>query len=192
MWTPEHRRAANRSGLRYPSDLTDAEWAIVEPLIPPAKHGGRKHSSRDLLEVSAVRPSSPVRSQPTIGTRLSPIPPSPTPSSTASSTTLTASHSRETACAPLSVPNLTPIAKTEPTPHAGNDTRPPSSEKVAAFHWNAWPRSIGIPGRNRRNPQAVCRDNRWRPRGGLDSDEIKAAIVACQTDPSATQHKSRG
>ena len=29
MWTPEHRRAANRSGLRYPSDLTDAEWAIV-------------------------------------------------------------------------------------------------------------------------------------------------------------------
>lgn len=25
----------------YPSDLTDAEWAIVEPLIPPAKHGGR-------------------------------------------------------------------------------------------------------------------------------------------------------
>ena len=25
----------------YPSDLTDAEWAIVKPLIPPAKHGGR-------------------------------------------------------------------------------------------------------------------------------------------------------
>jgi hypothetical protein len=29
MWTPEHRRAAERSGLRYPGDLTDAEWAIV-------------------------------------------------------------------------------------------------------------------------------------------------------------------
>ena len=29
MWTPEHRRAANRNDLRYPSDLTDAEWAIV-------------------------------------------------------------------------------------------------------------------------------------------------------------------
>ena len=26
MWTPEHRRAANRNGLRYPSDLTDDEW----------------------------------------------------------------------------------------------------------------------------------------------------------------------
>ena len=25
----------------YPSDLTDAQWAIVEPLIPAAKHGGR-------------------------------------------------------------------------------------------------------------------------------------------------------
>src|SRR5271157_1719721 len=44
MWKPEHRRAANRSGLRYPSDLTDAEWVIVEPMIPPARHGGRKRS----------------------------------------------------------------------------------------------------------------------------------------------------
>ena len=44
MWTAEHRRAANRSGLRYPSDLTDAEWALVEPMIPPARHGGRKRS----------------------------------------------------------------------------------------------------------------------------------------------------
>ena len=36
MWKPEHRRAADRGGLRYPSDLTDAEWALIEPLIPPA------------------------------------------------------------------------------------------------------------------------------------------------------------
>jgi transposase len=41
MWTPEHRRAADRRGLRYPSDLTDAEWALVESMIPPAKRGGR-------------------------------------------------------------------------------------------------------------------------------------------------------
>jgi len=40
-WTAEHRRAADRRGLRYPSDLTDAEWALVAPLIRPAKHGGR-------------------------------------------------------------------------------------------------------------------------------------------------------
>lgn len=44
MWTPEHRRAANRKGLRYPSDLTDDEWALVAPMIPPARHGGRKRS----------------------------------------------------------------------------------------------------------------------------------------------------
>jgi transposase len=44
MWKPEHRRAAHRRGLRYPSDLTDTEWALVEPMIPPAKRGGRKRS----------------------------------------------------------------------------------------------------------------------------------------------------
>jgi len=33
MWTPDHRRAADRRGLRYASDLTDAEWALVGPLI---------------------------------------------------------------------------------------------------------------------------------------------------------------
>jgi transposase len=41
MWTADHRRAAGRRGLRYASDLSDAEWALVEPLIPPAKRGGR-------------------------------------------------------------------------------------------------------------------------------------------------------
>ena len=44
MWKPEHRVAADRSGLRYPSDLTDAEWVLVERLIPPARHGGRRRS----------------------------------------------------------------------------------------------------------------------------------------------------
>jgi len=44
MWKSEHRRTADRRGLRYPSDLTDAEWALVEPMIPPAKRGGRKRS----------------------------------------------------------------------------------------------------------------------------------------------------
>ena len=50
MWKPEHRRAAGRHGLRYPSDLTDAEWGLVEPMIPPAKRGGRKRSV-DVREV---------------------------------------------------------------------------------------------------------------------------------------------
>jgi transposase len=41
MWKPEHRLAAERSGLRYPSDLSDPEWALIEVQIPPAKRGGR-------------------------------------------------------------------------------------------------------------------------------------------------------
>jgi transposase len=40
MWTKENRARYERSKLRYESDLTDAEWALVAPLIPPAKHGG--------------------------------------------------------------------------------------------------------------------------------------------------------
>lgn len=35
MWKPEYRMAADRRGLRYPSDMSDAEWALVAPLIPP-------------------------------------------------------------------------------------------------------------------------------------------------------------
>jgi len=50
MWTPEHRRAADRRGLRYPSDLIDEEWALVEPMIRPAKRGGRRRSV-DVREV---------------------------------------------------------------------------------------------------------------------------------------------
>ena len=28
----------------YPSDLTDAQWKVIEPLLPPAKPGGRPRS----------------------------------------------------------------------------------------------------------------------------------------------------
>ncbi len=44
MWTAENRACYDRSRLRYPSDLTDAEWAMVAPLIPPAKRGGNKRT----------------------------------------------------------------------------------------------------------------------------------------------------
>ena len=44
MWTRMNRGRYDRSRLRYPSDLTDEEWALVEPLIRPAKRGGnRRH-----------------------------------------------------------------------------------------------------------------------------------------------------
>jgi len=44
MWTAADRERYGRDGLRYPSDLTDAEWALIAPLIRPAKRGGRRRS----------------------------------------------------------------------------------------------------------------------------------------------------
>jgi transposase len=44
MWTNENRARYDRSKLRYPSDLTDEEWAIIGPLIPRAKRGGNKRT----------------------------------------------------------------------------------------------------------------------------------------------------
>jgi len=44
MWTKENRARYDRSHLRYESDLTDEEWALVAPLIPPAKHGGARRT----------------------------------------------------------------------------------------------------------------------------------------------------
>jgi len=46
VWTNEHRIRCDRDGLRYPSDLTDAEWH-VEPLIPPAKPGGNRRDGHE-------------------------------------------------------------------------------------------------------------------------------------------------
>lgn len=50
MWTNQNRSRYNRDALRYPSDLTDEEWEMLRPLIPPAKHGGRPRKV-DLREV---------------------------------------------------------------------------------------------------------------------------------------------
>ena len=50
MWTVETRARYDRGKLRYPTDLTDAEWALVAPLIPLAKRGGNKRTA-DMREV---------------------------------------------------------------------------------------------------------------------------------------------
>src|SRR4051812_35723501 len=41
MWTPTTRRQHSRNGLRYETDLTDAEWALIEPHLPPPPEHGR-------------------------------------------------------------------------------------------------------------------------------------------------------
>ncbi|MCB1493280.1 MAG: IS5 family transposase, partial [Rhodobiaceae bacterium] len=41
MWTPTTRRQHSREDLRYPSDLTDEEWEIIEPFMPAPARTGR-------------------------------------------------------------------------------------------------------------------------------------------------------
>jgi putative transposase len=41
MWTEITRRKYEREGQRYASDLTNAEWALIEPQMPAAKRLGR-------------------------------------------------------------------------------------------------------------------------------------------------------
>ena len=35
MWTAKNRALYDRSTSRYPSDVTDEEWALIEPHLPP-------------------------------------------------------------------------------------------------------------------------------------------------------------
>jgi putative transposase len=41
MWTPKTRRQHSRDGLRYETDLTDAEWQLIEPYLPAPCNRGR-------------------------------------------------------------------------------------------------------------------------------------------------------
>src|SRR5712675_439264 len=50
MWTETTRRKYEREGRRYASDLTDAEWGLIEPHMPAAKPLGRPRE----IELRAV------------------------------------------------------------------------------------------------------------------------------------------
>jgi transposase len=45
MWTDSARRQYQRSGPRYASDLTDDEFALIEPMLPAVKRGGRRRTT---------------------------------------------------------------------------------------------------------------------------------------------------
>ena len=51
MWTKKNRKHYDRASLRYPSDLTDDEWAVVEPHLPPprSKRAKAPPERRDIL-----------------------------------------------------------------------------------------------------------------------------------------------
>lgn len=54
MWTKQHRKTYVRVGGRYPSDMTEGEWAVLEPLIPAAKPGGRPRETNMREAVNAI------------------------------------------------------------------------------------------------------------------------------------------
>ena len=51
-WTELTRRRYARSGTGYASDVTDAEWAQIAPLMPPLKTTGRPRMTglRDVFD----------------------------------------------------------------------------------------------------------------------------------------------
>ena len=52
MWTDTTRALHARTGLALPSDLTDDEWAVLEPYFPRPSHVGRprKWTMRRIVE----------------------------------------------------------------------------------------------------------------------------------------------
>ena len=54
-WTAKTReRYRPRGGAGYPSDLTDAQFALIAPLIPPPKPGGRPRAVDIRVVVNAI------------------------------------------------------------------------------------------------------------------------------------------
>jgi transposase len=54
MWTDEMRARHAPARRGYPSDLSDAEWALIAPLIPPARPGGRPRTTDMRRVVEAI------------------------------------------------------------------------------------------------------------------------------------------
>ena len=53
-WTEITRRHYRREGLRYESDTTDAEWFVMEPLLPPASALGRPRATDMRTVINAI------------------------------------------------------------------------------------------------------------------------------------------
>lgn len=54
MWTENTREIHARKGLTLPTDLTDAEWALLEPMLPPPAPTGRPRKWRLRRIVEAI------------------------------------------------------------------------------------------------------------------------------------------
>ena len=54
MWTDEHRAVYPREGGSFPSNLTDAEWERLAPLIPAGDQGGRPRKTDMRAAMNAI------------------------------------------------------------------------------------------------------------------------------------------
>jgi transposase len=54
MWTEITRPKYERAGRRYASDLTDAEWRLIEPFMPPVRRLGRPRETDLRAVVDAI------------------------------------------------------------------------------------------------------------------------------------------
>src|ERR1700720_489245 len=54
MWTEITRPKYEREGQRYASDVTDAEWALIEPHMPAAKPLGRPRDTELRAVLDAI------------------------------------------------------------------------------------------------------------------------------------------
>ena len=51
MWTKKNRRRYERRGLRYESDLTDEEYALIEQFLPPERSISRRSLVNGILYI---------------------------------------------------------------------------------------------------------------------------------------------
>ena len=51
MWTSQNRGNYERSTARYPSDVTDEEWTLIEPRLPPERNRSRREILNAILYV---------------------------------------------------------------------------------------------------------------------------------------------
>jgi len=71
MWTAETRRTYDRKAVRYPSDVTDAEWDLARPFVDVAQRGSgqRRVDLREVLNAVFYVLGVAQRVSPTLDTK---------------------------------------------------------------------------------------------------------------------------
>jgi transposase len=61
MWTETTQQQYRRDGLRYASDVTHEEWALIEALLPPPRKLGRPRTTEMREDTRVIETASRVR-----------------------------------------------------------------------------------------------------------------------------------